>query len=187
MIQGLLPDREIKLLCSPEEWPGSPLLHPFVDHKEGHPSYGLEPYGYTLRVGNHYYRQTDAPGTLVPGRDDSGRWIKEDAEDDLYVVVYPGEVVLLESVEAFSMPDDVSGVCFGKSTYARMGLLVNATPLEPGWRGILTLEVANLNPRKSIFIAVGQGIAQVQFFRGEKPAVAYAGLYQDQLGVTLGR
>jgi len=87
------------------------------------------------------------------------------------------------------MPDDVCGVCWGKSSYARCGLLVNVTPLEPGWKGILTIELANVSPYP-IRMHVGQGIAQVVFFRGRRPKRTYAekesgGGYQNQAGVTL--
>jgi len=101
----------------------------------------------------------------------------------------PGSQVLSESVEWFNMPDDVCGVCWGKSSYARCGLLVNVTPLEPGWKGILTIELANVSPYP-IRMHVGQGIAQVVFFRGRRPKRTYAekesgGGYQNQSGVTL--
>ncbi|MBE0635213.1 dCTP deaminase, partial [Candidatus Bipolaricaulota bacterium] len=101
----------------------------------------------------------------------------------------PGANVLSESVEWFNMPDDVCAVCWGKSSYARCGLLVNVTPLEPGWKGILTIELANISPYP-IRLHVGQGIAQVVFFRGRRPNRTYAekesgGGYQNQAGVTL--
>jgi dCTP deaminase len=101
----------------------------------------------------------------------------------------PGANVLSESVEWFNMPDDVCAVCWGKSSYARCVLLVNVTPLEPGWKGILTIELANISPYP-IRLHVGQGIAQVVFFRGRRPNRTYAekesgGGYQNQAGVTL--
>ena len=92
-------------------------------------------------------------------------------------------------MERFHIPDDVAGVCWGKSSYARCGLLVNVTPLEPGWKGVLTIELANLSPLP-IRLHIGQGIAQVVFFRGNRPLRTYAekeagGVYQNQPGVTL--
>ncbi len=87
------------------------------------------------------------------------------------------------------MPDDVCAVCWGKSSYARCGLLVNITPLEPGWKGILTMALINTTG-SVIRLHVGQGIAQAVFFRGRRPKRTYAekeagGGYQNQSGVTL--
>ena len=182
----ILNDAELKRLATPKDWPGSPLLHPFVDHKEGSLSYGLEPYGYTVRLGRVYMQQKEGFAILRPGEDSAKWWTQENAIDEV-IYLKPGEVILAATVEAFAMPGDVSGICLGKSTYARLGLLVNATPLEPGWRGILTLELCNLNQDKGIELVVGNGIAQVQFFRGDKPETGYEGLYQDQLGATVAR
>ena len=183
---ALLNDRQIVELCSPKDWPGSPMLHPFADKKTGHPSYGLEPFGYTVRLGRNYQRQKHGFAVLRPGKDGAQWWKQENAVDGL-IYLRPGEVILAETTEAFIMPNDVSGICLGKSTYARLGLLVNATPIEPSWRGILTLELCNLNPDKALELVVGAGIAQVQFFKGDKPASVYSGLYQDQVGATPAR
>jgi len=101
----------------------------------------------------------------------------------------PNSQVLSESVERFNIPADVCAVCWGKSSYARCGLLVNITPLEPGWKGILTMALINTT-RSAIRLHVGQGIAQAVFFRGRRPKRTYAekeagGGYQNQSGVTL--
>lgn len=95
----------------------------------------------------------------------------------------PGSFLLGVTVERFTMPDNVIGIAVGKSTYARCGLQVNVTPLEPGWEGYLTLELSN--PTKNpIRIYPGEGIIQVMFFRSESvPAVTYrsrGGKYMDQ-------
>ena len=85
------------------------------------------------------------------------------------------------------MPDNVTGVCLGRSSYARCGVITNVTPLEAGWRGIVTIEISNTNilPAK---VYSGKGIAQVLFFKGEMfPARTYSqkgGQYQDQTGIT---
>jgi dCTP deaminase len=87
------------------------------------------------------------------------------------------------------MPDDVIAICVGKSTYARLGLFVNITPLEAGWRGQLTIELTN-SASLPVRVYAGMGIAQLLFFEGERPKVTYAdrkGKYQDQTGVTLPR
>jgi len=180
----ILADHEIRSLClaSPS------MIDPFVNLQAGKPSYGLSSFGYDIRLGSrflvplggvnavldpvdfpdHHFRKIDADGTLELGANTQ---------------------ILAETLETFSMPDDVCGVCWGKSSYARCGLLVNVTPLEPGWKGVLTIELANLSPLP-IRLHIGQGIAQVVFFRGTRPNRTYAekeagGSYQNQPGVTL--
>jgi dCTP deaminase len=104
-------------------------------------------------------------------------------------MINAGEFVLCHSVETFTIPEDVVGIVVGKSTYARCGLIVNCTPMEPGWTGQLTIELHNAS-QHAIKVYANEGIAQVMFFRGERPAVTYAdkrGKYQGQSGVTLPR
>lgn len=102
----------------------------------------------------------------------------------------PHSYALTHSVEAFNMPPDVLGICVGKSTYARCGLVVNVTPLEPGWRGVLVVEVANTTPRP-LLVYVNEGIAQIVFFRlPTLPSTTYAsrqGKYQGQTGLTFAK
>jgi dCTP deaminase len=91
-------------------------------------------------------------------------------------------------VETISVPRNVLAICVGKSTYARCGIIVNVTPLEPEWRGYLTLEISNTTPLPAKIYS-GEGLAQLLFFQGsEVPEVTYAmrqGKYQEQKGVTL--
>lgn len=184
--RGILSDREIAALCQGDR----PLLSPFVARQEGKPSYGLGSYGYDLRLGRRMLvPPADASVVLDPLQFPASRFRAIDADDGFELP--PNSHVVAESVERFDVPDDVCGVCWGKSSYARCGLLVNVTPLEPGWRGILTLALANVSPLP-IRLHVGQGIVQVIFFRGARPERTYAekeagGAYQDQSGVTLPR
>ena len=94
------------------------------------------------------------------------------------------------TVEHFAIPPDVVGVCLGKSTYARCGVIVNVTPLEPGWTGHLTLEISHSSD-SDVRVYAGEGIAQLMFHRGERPEITYAdraGKYQgQQLAVTLAK
>ena len=93
------------------------------------------------------------------------------------------------SVETFNIPANVLGICYCKSTYARCGLMVNTTPLEPGWRGQLVIEMANLTDLP-IKVYANEGIAQVVFFEGDIPSITYAdrsGKYQDQKGIVTAR
>jgi dCTP deaminase len=186
MTHGILSDHEIAALCTDEH----PMVDPFVPRQEGKPSYGLGSCGYDLRLGGRFLVPLGGMNVVLDPIDfpaDHFRAIEADGTFELS----PNSQVLAESVEWFNMPDDVCAVCWGKSSYARCGLLVNVTPLEPGWRGILTIELANVSPLP-IRLHVGQGIAQVVFFRGSRPRRTYSekeagGGYQNQTGVTLPR
>jgi len=183
---GILSDRGIRSLCIAD----SPMIEPFVPRQAGKPSYGLGSFGYDIRLGRRFLVPLGGVNAVldpVVFPENHFRTIESDATFELS----PNSQVLAESVERFRMPDDVCAVCWGKSSYARCGLLVNVTPLEPGWRGVLTIELANVSPLP-IRLHIGQGIAQVVFFRGERPDRTYGekeagGVYQDQDGVTLPR
>ena len=103
-------------------------------------------------------------------------------------IIPPNSFVLARTVEKFKIPDDVLVICLGKSTYARCGIIVNVTPLEPGWEGYVTLEFSNTTPLPAKIYA-NEGVAQFVFLKGnEKPEVTYAdrdGKYMGQTGVTL--
>ena len=100
----------------------------------------------------------------------------------------PNSFVLARTVEYFKIPKNVLVICLGKSTYARCGIIVNVTPLEPGWEGHVTLEFSNSTPLPAKIYA-NEGVAQFVFIKGnEDPLVSYAdrnGKYQGQKGVTL--
>ncbi len=181
-----LSDREILELCTN----GRPMISPFVPRQEGKPSYGLSSFGYDLRLGPRFLVPLGGLNAVLDPLNFPREHFREIVAETTFDLA-PHSQVLAESVEVFAMPDDVTGLAFGKSTYARCGLLCNLTPLEAGWRGRLTLELANLSPLP-IRLHVGQGIAQVVFFRGKRPARTYAekeagGVYQHQPGVTLPR
>jgi dCTP deaminase len=181
---GVLSDREITELCRVDV----PMLDPFVPDQRGKPSYGLGSYGYDLRLGRRFLVPLGGVNKVLDPLCFPQEHFREVIAETTFELL-PHSQVLSESVEWFNMPDDVCAVCWGKSSYARCGLLVNVTPLEPGWKGILTIELANVSPLP-IRMHVGQGIAQVVFFRGRRPQRTYAekesgGEYQNQAGVTL--
>ncbi|MFO8034352.1 MAG: dCTP deaminase [Candidatus Bipolaricaulota bacterium] len=183
MSHSILSDQEIAALCQGE----CPMLDPFSDRQEGKPSWGLGSFGYDLRLGKKFLVPLGGVNAVLDPVDFPRGHFREVEEDRIFELA-PSSQVLAESVETFHMPADVMGVCWGKSSYARCGLLVNVTPIEPGWNGRLTLELANLSPLP-IRMHVGQGIAQVAFFRGARPGRTYAekesgGGYQDQPGVS---
>lgn len=158
-------------------------------------SYGTSSFGYDLRLAVDGFRvfSPHRAREIDPKSFDGASVIEtpiHQAEDgSRYYLIPPHSYALGVTVEMFAMPADVLGVCLGKSTYARCGLIVNTTPLEPGWRGRLVLEMANTAPLP-VRVYVNEGIAQCLFFRGEMPAISYAdraGKYQDQQGLTLAR
>lgn len=103
-----------------------------------------------------------------------------------YVALEPQGFFLTHSLEKFQMPDDVVGTCVGKSTWARIGIDVLITPLEPGWCGSLVIEVVN-ESKNWVKMYVGEGLAQIRFTRINKPRVSYkdrGGKYQNQEGIT---
>lgn len=183
----ILCDNEIANECRN---PKRPMISPFVPVQKGKPSYGLGSFGYDLRLGSKFLiHQPHITGYLDPLAVDTNLFKKVVAESKFYI--QPHTQVLAETLETFNMPDDVFAMVIGKSTYARLGLLVNCTPVEPGWKGILTLELANLTP-VPIVLHIGKGIAQVSFFRGKRPLRTYTekesgGIYQNQPGVTVPR
>ena len=183
-MSGVLSDNEIAELCSGNQ----PMLDPFIPEQRGKPSYGLGSFGYDLRLGSRFLAPGGDENTILDPVSFLGHHFSEQEAGDTFDLP-PHSQVLSESVEWFNMPDDVCAVCWGKSSYARCGLLVNITPLEPGWKGILTIALIN-TARSPIRLHVGQGIAQVVFFRGRRPNRTYAekesgGGYQNQSGVTL--
>jgi len=183
---GILNDREIAALTQGTP----PLIEPFVPRQAGKPSYGLGSFGYDIRLGSRFMIP-DAASALTLDPKGTPREAFREVVCEPAFELPPGTFALGESVERFAMPDDVTGLAFGKSSYARCGLVVNVTPLEPGWRGRLTLALINTSPLP-IRLHVEQGITQVVFFRGERPERTYGekeagGAYQDQGGLTLPR
>ena len=164
-------------------------IEPFAEggHRPGVISYGLTSYGYDLRLGRKFKVFTNARCAIVdPKNFDPRSFIDLEADECL---IPPNSFALAETVEYLEIPRDVLGICVGKSTFARIGIIVNVTPLEPEWRGKVTIEISNTTPLPAKVYA-GEGIAQVIFLRadGAPCRVSYAdkkGKYQDQPGLTL--
>ncbi len=153
-------------------------------------SYGVSSFGYDARLAGEF--MLPRGGVLDPKRPGEANWDRVTVGDNDEITIAPHGFVLARTVERFRMPDDVMAICVGKSTYARNGLIVNVTPLEPGWEGHVTLELSNTTDLPSV-VYVGEGICQFVFYRGERPSVTYAtreggpGKYQGQQSVTLAR
>ncbi len=164
--------------------------------RPGTVSFGVSSYGYDVRVGTRFkiFTNTVSGGVAVVDpkafRDDLFVGVDTEATGLDHIVIPPNSFALAETVEVFSIPRDVIAICVGKSTYARCGIIVNVTPLEPEWRGKVTLEISNTTPLPAKIYA-NEGIAQILFLKADRVcATSYAdknGKYQDQLGLTLPR
>jgi dCTP deaminase len=164
------------------------MIEPFESKqvRAGAISYGLSSFGYDIRVGDEYKVFTDVHSVVVdPKNFDTRSFV--DIKGD-YCIIPPHSFALAATMEYFRIPKDVLVVCLGKSTYARCGIIVNVTPLEPEWEGILTLEISNTTPLPAKIYS-REGLAQLLFFQGnEVPETTYAqksGKYMKQRGVTL--
>ena len=166
------------------------MIEPFSEKqiREGVISYGLSSYGYDVRIAHEFKIFTNINHMVVDPKDfDPRSFVDFEGEQ---CIIPPNSFALARTVERFKVPRDVIVVCLGKSTYARCGIIVNVTPLEPEWEGIVTLEVSNTTPLPARIYA-GEGIAQMLFFQSDEPCeTSYAdkkGKYQSQNGLTLPR
>jgi dCTP deaminase len=193
---GVLADTQIRELVR---------IEPFAEAEKrpGRVSYGLSSYGYDVRVGSRFKVFTPTPPTggvaiVDPKRFtsdlfveiDVGHLTAADGGSVDHIVIPPNSFALAETVEWFEIPRNVLVLCVGKSTYARCGIIVNVTPLEPEWKGKVTLEISNTTPLPAKVYAE-EGIAQLVFLKADRVcAQSYAdkcGKYQDQSGLTLPR
>ena len=172
-------------------------IEPFHENvkRAGRISFGVSSYGYDVRVGTRFKIFTPTPRsggiTVVDPKNFTDELFVEvdcDVNGCDHVIIPPNSFALCETMEYIEVPRDVLVICVGKSTYARCGLIVNVTPLEPEWRGKVTLEISNTTPLPARVYA-NEGIAQFVFFRASEPCEkSYAdkgGKYQDQAGLTL--
>jgi len=149
-------------------------------------SYGTSSYGYDVRCANEFKVFTNIESAFVdPKRFDESSFV--DKQNDVCVIP-PNSFALARTVEYFRIPRNVLTICLGKSTYARCGIIVNVTPLEPEWEGHVTLEFSNTTPLPAKIYA-NEGVAQMLFFESDEACeVSYrdrGGKYQGQQGVTL--
>lgn len=185
---GVLCDTQIRELVR---------IDPFADAKKrpGLVSYGVSSYGYDVRVGTRFKIFTPTPRTggiaiVDPKRFTDDLFVEVDTavQGTDHVIIPPNSFALCETVEWMEIPRDVLAICVGKSTYARCGLIVNVTPLEPEWKGKVTLEISNTTPLPARVYA-NEGIAQMVFLKADRVCgVSYAdkaGKYQGQQGLTL--
>ena len=168
-------------------------IEPFEENvkRPGRVSFGVSSYGYDIRVGNVFKIFTNINASIIDPKNFSDESFvtidtRETGKD--HVLIPPNSFALCETVEFLEMPREYLAICVGKSTYARCGIIVNVTPIEPEWRGKITLEISNTTPLPAKIYA-NEGIAQILFFRADQVCkTSYAdkkGKYQDQKGLTL--
>ena len=180
---SIMPDSWIKKMAKSHD-----MINPFVanQNRNGVISYGLSSYGYDARVADEFKVFTNVNNAMVDPKNFSDDSFIQ--RNDNNCIIPPNSFVLARTIEYFKIPRDVLVVCLGKSTYARCGIIVNVTPLEPEWEGHVTLEFSNTTslPAK---IYANEGVAQFIFLESDEVCeTSYKdreGKYQGQKGVTL--
>jgi dCTP deaminase len=168
------------------------LITPFVEHQvryrgdERVISYGTSSYGYDVRCADEFKVFTNIHSTIVdPKKFDENSFV--DIKSDVCIIP-PNSFALARTIEYFRIPRNILTICLGKSTYARCGIIVNVTPLEPEWEGHVTLEFSNTTPLPAKIYA-NEGVAQMLFLESDEICLTSyrdrGGKYQGQVGVTL--
>ena len=180
---GILSDEQIKMEVG---------IDPFIDERFfkdnfGKLTGGVSSYGYDARCGRHFKVFTNVNNTIVDPKNFDPMAFRDFPDVD-FCIIPPNSFALAETVEHFIIPRDVLALCVGKSTYARCGIIVNVTPLEPEWTGKVTVEISNTTPLPCKVYS-NEGIMQVLFMRADKICtMSYSdkkGRYQAQKGITL--
>ena len=180
---GIMPDKWIKRMSIENK-----MIDPFVENlvKDNVLSYGLSSYGYDARVSTSFKIFTNVnSATVDPKNFSDSSFVDRDVD---YCIIPPNSFALAKTIEYFRVPKETLVICVGKSTYARCGIIVNVTPLEPEWEGHVTLEFSNTTPLPAKIYA-NEGAAQFLFLNGTEPCeLSYAdrkGKYMYQKDVTL--
>jgi len=179
------PDHWIRAKCLETK---TPMIEPFEEtfKRDGVISYGVSSYGYDARVADDFRIFTNVDSATVDPKDFSQQGFVE--RQGNICVIPPNSFALARTVEYFRIPRDTMVICLGKSTYARCGIIVNVTPLEPEWEGHVTLEFSNTTPLPAKIYA-NEGAAQFIFLKADEVCeTSYAdrkGKYMGQVGVTL--
>lgn len=176
----VMPDQWIRRMSQEHK-----MIEPFAPAqvREGKISYGVSSYGYDLRVADEF-KIFEPQGSIDPKKFDDKMFRSFQGE---VCEILPNSYVLAKSLEYFRIPRDILTICFGKSTYARCGVIVNVTPFEPEWEGYVTMSISNTAPVPARIYA-GEGIAQVLFLKADEVCqTSYAdkkGKYQAQQKIT---
>lgn len=182
---SIMPDHWIRKAALEEG-----MITPFEEKltRHGVISYGLSSYGYDARVSDDFKIFTNIDNAIVdPKNFSESSFVTRKAD---VCIIPPNSFVLAHTVEYFKIPRDIMVICLGKSTYARCGLIVNVTPLEPEWEGHVTIEISNTTPLPAKVYA-NEGVCQFLFLKADSLCeTSYAdrgGKYMKQTGVTLPR
>src|ERR1700726_1209880 len=179
----VMPDHWIRKMAQDED-----MIAPFEEkmQRQGVISYGLSSYGYDARLADDFKIFTNVDNAIVDPKNFSDTSFVTRRTD--VCIVPPNSFVLSHTVEYFKIPRNILVICLGKSTYARCGIIVNVTPLEPEWEGHITLEFSNTTPLPAKVYA-NEGVAQLLFLESDEICeISYKdrqGKYQGQQGVTL--
>ena len=148
-------------------------------------SYGLSSYGYDMRVDNEFKIFSKGKDIVIDPKNFNDKVFTTIKQD--HCIIPPNSFILAKSVEYFRIPRKTITICFGKSTYARCGIIVNVTPFEPEWEGFVTMEISNTSPVPAKIYA-NEGIAQVLFLESDEDClISYKdkkGKYQAQKKIT---
>jgi len=179
---AVMPDHWIRVMAQDHG-----MIDPFVDSqtRDGVISYGVSSYGYDARMSREFQIFTNVHSVTVdPKNFDRNSLVEREGD---VCIIPPNSFALARTKEYFRIPRDILAICLGKSTYARCGIIVNVTPLEPEWEGHVTLEISNTTPLPAR-VYTGEGICQFLFLKGDSPPeTSYAdrkGKYMGQTGIT---
>lgn len=162
------------------------MISPFEEKQvsKGVISFGVSSYGYDMRVADEFKIFTNVNCTIVDPKNFTDKNYVDFKGD--VCIIPPNSFALARSMEYFRIPRDILAICLGKSTYARCGIVVNITPLEPQWEGYVTIEISNTTPLPAKIYS-NEGIAQVIFLSAEEEClISYKdkkGRYQKQTGI----
>ena len=180
---SVMSDRWIRKMAQELE-----MIKPFAESqvREGVISYGISSYGYDLRVADEFKIFTNVNSNIVdPKHFDERSFVGFQGPA---CIIPPNSFALARSVEYFKIPRNILTICVGKSTYARCGIIVNVTPLEPEWEGFVTLEISNTAPLPARVYS-NEGLCQIVFFNSDQVCeTSYKdkkGKYQAQKGIVL--
>ena len=181
----ILNDKEIIENLSDSITPFVPEQVKIIDGQKI-PSFGCGSFGYDIRLSNEFkvFENSDEPLDIKNWASMKTILVTKD-----YFIIPPNDMVLCNSLELFDMPKNIQTIAVGKSTYARVGIIANVTPIEAGWKGQLVIELSNTTKRP-VKIYANEGIIQLIFFKGNDCNVSYAdreGKYQNQTGITLAK
>lgn len=164
------------------------MITPFKDSqvRKGVISYGLSSYGYDLRITNEFKIFTNVNNAIVDPKNFNSKSFMD--FKGKVCIIPPNSFCLARTIEYLKIPRNIICICLGKSTYARCGIIVNVTPLEPEWEGYVTIEISNTTPLP-VKVYANEGICQVLFAKGDEECkISYAdkkGKYQKQKKLTL--